>query len=68
VAAGKSVRSSSVNPSIRRAEKANDGLINNNDFYRSENDVNQWWRVDLDTQYFIVGVLLYNRYNLSIIF
>ncbi|KAF6037159.1 hypothetical protein EB796_004534 [Bugula neritina] len=67
VAVGKSVGSSSVLlyiPSPRTADKANDGLINSDDFYRSENDVgDQWWKVDLDTQYFIVGVLVYNRKN-----
>ncbi|KAF6028903.1 hypothetical protein EB796_012790 [Bugula neritina] len=41
-------------PNPRTADKANDGLINSDDFYRSENDVgDQWWKVDLDTQYFI---------------
>jgi len=63
VAVKKSVGSSSVFPNNNRtAEKANNGLINSNDFYRSVNDVgDQWWRVDLDTQYFILGVLVFNR-------
>ncbi|KAF6033509.1 hypothetical protein EB796_008185 [Bugula neritina] len=68
VAVGKSVGSSSVLlyiPRPRTADKANDGLINSYDFYRSENDVGyQWWKVDLDTQYFIVRVLVYNYKNL----
>ncbi|KAF6033269.1 hypothetical protein EB796_008424 [Bugula neritina] len=67
VAVRKSVGSSSVLPipSDRTADKANDGLINSDDFYRSENDVgDQWWKVDLDTQYFIVGVLVYNHKNI----
>jgi len=70
VAVGKNVGSSSVlTNSQRTAERANDGIINVGGFYRSENDVgDQWWRVDLDTQYFIVGVLMYNHYIISIIF
>ncbi|KAF6028902.1 hypothetical protein EB796_012789 [Bugula neritina] len=67
MAIGKSVGNSSVLsiPNYRTADKANDGLINSNDFYRSDNDVgDQWWKVDLDTQYFIVGVLVYNHKNL----
>jgi len=57
----KSSRSETVS-NARTAAKANDGIINGGDFYRSVNDGgDQWWRVDLDTQYFIVRVLVFNR-------
>jgi len=63
VAVGKNVGSRSVFPNNNRtAQKANNGLINVGGFYRSVNDVgDQWWRVDLGSQYFIVGVLVYNQ-------
>jgi len=61
LAVGKNVKSSSESSSYQTAEKANDGIINNNDYYRSEDEVNQWWRVNLDTQYFILGVLVFNQ-------
>jgi len=60
MAVRKSVRNK-TNNNARTAAKANDGIINVGDFYRSNGAVNQWWRVDLGTQYFIAGVLVFNR-------